>query len=251
MNTPAGWYPDAEIAEQLRWWDGHQWTSAVHPNPSNSAPMADLLDRSNASETDRAGRRKWPWIAGAVGGVVALFVVIGAFDSPGGQVDVAASDQSSTTPSQSAAVPAPTIVETSLAPAVSPPPVRVQTVESVVPTTAIPVAPVVPRTTEATSPAAEMTGGQRNAVRAAEQYLDYSAFSRSGLIEQLEYEDYSTEDATFAVDYVAPDWNEQAAESAQTYLDYTAFSRQSLIDQLMYEGFTVDQAQFGVDSVGI
>ena len=88
-------------------------------------------------------------------------------------------------------------------------------------------------------------------MRAAEQYLDYSAFSRSGLIEQLEYEDYSTEDATFAVDYVAPDWNEQAAESAQTYLDYTAFSRQSLIDQLIYEGFTVDQALFGVDSVGI
>lgn len=96
-----------------------------------------------------------------------------------------------------------------------------------------------------------MTPGQKNAVRAAEQYLDYSSFSREGLIDQLEFEEYSVADATFAVDFVAPDWNEQAAKSAETYLDYTAFSRQSLIDQLVFEGFTVEQAQYGVDSAGI
>lgn len=44
------------------------------------------------------------------------------------------------------------------------------------------------------------TGGQTNAVKKAESYLDYTAFSRSGLIEQLEYEGFSTEDATYAVD---------------------------------------------------
>ncbi|WP_202409606.1 Ltp family lipoprotein [Halobacillus litoralis] len=33
----------------------------------------------------------------------------------------------------------------------------------------------------------------------AQDYLDYSSFSRSGLIDQLIYEGFSTEDATYAV----------------------------------------------------
>lgn len=91
------------------------------------------------------------------------------------------------------------------------------------------------------------TGGQTNAVKKAESYLDYTAFSRSGLIEQLEYEGFSTEDATYAVDKVNPDWNEQAAKKAQDYLDYTSFSLDGLIEQLEYEGFTPEQAQYGAD----
>jgi hypothetical protein len=46
-----------------------------------------------------------------------------------------------------------------------------------------------------------LTRSQQNAVRTAQDYLDFAAFSRSGLIRQLEYEQYSTADATFAVDY--------------------------------------------------
>lgn len=46
---------------------------------------------------------------------------------------------------------------------------------------------------------------QKNAVRKAEDYLDYTSFSRQGLINHLEYDDFSTEDATFAVDSVAVD----------------------------------------------
>lgn len=98
--------------------------------------------------------------------------------------------------------------------------------------------------------APKLTMGQQNAIRSGEQYLDFTAFSRQGLIEQLEYEDYSTEDATFAVDHIDPDWNEQAAKSAQSYLDFTSFSRQGLIDQLIYEGFSKEQAEFGVAAVG-
>lgn len=95
-----------------------------------------------------------------------------------------------------------------------------------------------------------MTMGQKNAIKSARSYLNYTAFSRTGLIEQLEFEGYSTEDATFAVDEVAPDWNEQAAKSAQAYLDYTAFSRDGLIEQLMFEGFSYEQAEYGVTAVG-
>lgn len=92
--------------------------------------------------------------------------------------------------------------------------------------------------------------GQRNAIRQAESYLDYTAFSRTGLIEQLVFESYSTEDATFAVDHIEVNWMEQAAKTAQNYLDFTSFSRQGLTEQLEFEGFTSEQAAYGVSAVG-
>lgn len=95
-----------------------------------------------------------------------------------------------------------------------------------------------------------LTIGQQNALDKAHDYLEYSPFSYTGLIGQLEYEGYSTEDATFAADNCGADWNEQAAKKAQDYLDYSAFSRDGLIDQLEYEGFTPEQAEYGVSAVG-
>jgi hypothetical protein len=99
-------------------------------------------------------------------------------------------------------------------------------------------------------PTPELTLAQRNAISMARDYLDYSAFSRTGLIGQLEFEGFSTADATFAVDYLEVDWFEQAALMAQQYLDYSSFSRQGLIDQLVFEGFTLEQATYGVTAVG-
>lgn len=99
-------------------------------------------------------------------------------------------------------------------------------------------------------PEPQFTIGQKNAIRSAESYIDLMPFSRTGLIEQLEFEGYSLEDATFAVDHVSPDWNEQAAKAAASYLELMAFSRQELIDQLVFEGFTPEQAEFGVTAAG-
>ncbi len=42
----------------------------------------------------------------------------------------------------------------------------------------------------------------------AKDYLDYTAFSKSGLIDQLKYEGISTIDATYAVENVTVDWQE-------------------------------------------
>src|SRR4030042_166751 len=42
----------------------------------------------------------------------------------------------------------------------------------------------------------------KQALKAAETYLDMMAFSRSGLIKQLKYEGYTTKQATYAVDKV-------------------------------------------------
>ncbi len=85
----------------------------------------------------------------------------------------------------------------------------------------------------------------------AASYLEYSEFSRSGLIEQLEYEGFTTTQAEYGVDAQGADWNAQAASSAADYLAYSAFSRSGLIDQLEYEGFTTAQAEYGVDAVGL
>lgn len=99
-------------------------------------------------------------------------------------------------------------------------------------------------------PDSAATSGNGAAVKEAKEYLRIMAFSRSGLIGQLEYEGYSKEDATYAVDNCGADWNEQAVRSAKEYLEHQAFSYTGLIKQLEYEGFSTDQATHGVNSAG-
>jgi pyruvate/2-oxoglutarate dehydrogenase complex dihydrolipoamide acyltransferase (E2) component len=111
------------------------------------------------------------------------------------------------------------------------------------PTTAAP--------TTTTAPAPLISPAQANAVRKAESYLRYSAFSYPGLVDQLRFEGFSAADATLAVDVLNVDWNEQAAKKAASYLRYSAFSRSGLFDQLRFEGFTPAEAEFGVDSTGL
>lgn len=97
---------------------------------------------------------------------------------------------------------------------------------------------------------ASLTMGQKNALGQANSYLSLMHFSRTGLIDQLEFEGYTTEEATFAVDNCGADWKEQAAGKALDYLDTTAFSYSGLIDQLEFEGFTTEEATYGVDACG-
>ena len=59
------------------------------------------------------------------------------------------------------------------------------------------------------------------AVRKAKQYLQYSAFSRTGLIKQLKYEGFSTSDATYGVSRSGANWYTQAAKKAKQYLQYS------------------------------
>lgn len=109
---------------------------------------------------------------------------------------------------------------------------------------------VQPQETTPEEPKETLTMGQKNALSAAKDYLSSMAFSYSGLIEQLEYEGYSTEDATYAADKCGADWNEQAAKCAKNYMDSMSFSRDSLKEQLTYEGFTAEQAEYGVTAAG-
>lgn len=95
------------------------------------------------------------------------------------------------------------------------------------------------------------TTAQENAIKAALSYLEYSSFSRSELIGQLEFEDYKTKTAQFAVKAIENanevDWKKEAVEAAQGYMDYGSWSKAELKDQLLFEGFTEAQAQHGVN----
>lgn len=103
----------------------------------------------------------------------------------------------------------------------------------------------------------KLTLSQEQAIGSAQSYLDYTSFSRKGLIRQLSSdagEGFSVKDATFAVDYLKVDWNEQATKKAKEYLGYTHFSRSGLIHQLESsagEGFTHSQAVYGVKQAGL
>jgi hypothetical protein len=74
---------------------------------------------------------------------------------------------------------------------------------------------------------AGLTSGQRNAIESARSYLSFTAFSKSGLIDQLKFEGYSTR--------------------KKAYLRFTSFSLSGLIDQLVFEGFTRAQAVYGAN----
>ncbi len=91
---------------------------------------------------------------------------------------------------------------------------------------------------------------KQNALKSAKSYLSFSAFSREGLIDQLEFEKYPNEDAVYAVDNCGADWYEQAMLCAKNYLKSSSFSKEGLVDQLEFEGFTSEEAKYGVDNCG-
>jgi hypothetical protein len=95
--------------------------------------------------------------------------------------------------------------------------------------------------------------GQENAVRSAKQYLSIQGFSRNGLINQLvSFDQYSTEDATAAVDSIPVNWNEQAARSAKQYLSIQGFSHAGLVNQLIqFDQYTPSQAEYGTTAAGV
>lgn len=94
---------------------------------------------------------------------------------------------------------------------------------------------------------------QQGAVRKAQDYLSLGGFSRVGLINQLVgFDQFSSEDATYAADSLNVNWNEQAAMKAKDYVSLMGFSRAGLIQQLVgFDQFTQAQAAYGASAVGL
>ncbi|GAA3331277.1 DUF2510 domain-containing protein [Curtobacterium albidum] len=44
MTLPAaGWFPDPQDANRLRWWDGHAWGTATHAMPTRTGPVVPVV----------------------------------------------------------------------------------------------------------------------------------------------------------------------------------------------------------------
>jgi hypothetical protein len=85
----------------------------------------------------------------------------------------------------------------------------------------------------------------------AKRYLDVSAFSYNGLIDQLVIgSGFTKEQATNAVTSLNVNWNEQALRMAKKYLEVSSFSKEGLIDQLVIGSqFTQSQAEYAVNNI--
>jgi hypothetical protein len=100
-----------------------------------------------------------------------------------------------------------------------------------------------------------MTVAQQQAVDSAQGYLsDGTGFSYEGLLQQLTSsagDGFSAADAEFAINYLNPNWDQQAMDSAQGYLsDGTGFSYEGLLQQLTStagSGFTEAQAEYAIN----
>lgn len=96
----------------------------------------------------------------------------------------------------------------------------------------------------------DITLGQKNSLAKAQLYLETMPFSYTGLIQQLEFDGFTSEEAIYGADHCGADWNDQAAKKAQLYLETLSFSKEGLIEQLKFDGFTNDQAVYGAEAVG-
>ncbi|GAA1912641.1 hypothetical protein GCM10009775_01520 [Microbacterium aoyamense] len=268
---PAGWYPDPVNASVQRYWDGTAWVGA--PLPATASPGPDAP--AEAAGTARKRRLTWwQWALIAVGALVVLSILIGALGGGRGSTDIADSAEDTTVSAPVdevedvvETVEVPDLVGLTIADARA----ELDALGLVladseagddwVITAQQPSAGEHPLdglelsvTSEAPKPV--YTLEQQNALEQAQSYLDYSSFSRQGLIDQMSSEygsGFPVEVSTWAADTVGADWNAEAVEAAQSYLDYSSFSRQGLYDQLTSQygsQFTPEQTNHALAAVG-
>ena len=75
--------------------------------------------------------------------------------------------------------------------------------------------------------------------------------SYQSLIDQLEYEGFSAEEAAYGADNCGTDWYQEAVKKASSLSgDFAGavlnYSKEELIEALVREGFTREQAEYGV-----
>lgn len=191
--------------------------------------------------------RNWRKIGKIGGGVFVALVALGAVTGDPDQEEVATSNASSAEVT-TAEAPQAKAPKTTEAPATTTAPSTTATPTTTAPPTTLPPT-TAPPTTQPPVPAETLS--QKNARNKANDYLDFMSFSRSGLIGQLEFEGFSTDDATYGVDALNVNWDQQAADKAAEYLDFMSFSHSALVEQLVFEGFSPAQAEYGVSTTGL
>lgn len=85
----------------------------------------------------------------------------------------------------------------------------------------------------------------------AEGAIEYAAFSKPGLVRQLQGELFTQEQATEAVEGLDVDWSIQAERSARETSQNIAISRSRLLYSLTDDGFTEVEAERGITDADI
>lgn len=88
-------------------------------------------------------------------------------------------------------------------------------------------------------------------MRSAENYLRSQGISRLGLIDQLQFEQFSEEDARYATEQSGADWNAEAVEAAQDFLSRNPYDAKTLTVLTESMGFTEDEVTHAVDEAGL
>lgn len=70
-QPPAGWHPDPQNPNLLRYWDGQQWTGHTQPRPQQGPPV---------KKSNRSG---WKVVGVLVAAFVALSVIVSIFGGDG------------------------------------------------------------------------------------------------------------------------------------------------------------------------
>ena len=93
----------------------------------------------------------------------------------------------------------------------------------------------------------------KNALKTAKSYDKTSHMSKQGLYNQLtsEFEQFTPEEAQYAVDNVNANWKENALKTAKDYQEYGDMSTSAIYDQLTceFEQFTPEEAQYAIDNL--
>lgn len=97
--------------------------------------------------------------------------------------------------------------------------------------------------------------GQQAALNSAKTYADTMHMSKDGIFDQLTADagdQFSEEEAQYAVDHLKVDYKENALKAAESYQDDQSMSKDGIYDQLTSgygDKFTEEQAQYAVDNL--
>ncbi|HHX8977473.1 TPA: Ltp family lipoprotein [Streptococcus pyogenes] len=98
------------------------------------------------------------------------------------------------------------------------------------------------------------TTTQKTALRKAKSYYKNMHMSKQGIFDQLtsDYDQYSEEDAQYAVDHLKANYRKAALKQAKSYQKNMAMSPDAIYDQLISENgekFTEQEAQYAIDNL--
>lgn len=94
------------------------------------------------------------------------------------------------------------------------------------------------------------TIGEKNCLSDALNYLNLMGYSKSGLIKQLEFDEYSETEIEYALARCGADWNEEALQLAYGYTSAMSMSKTALQEQLIYEGFEESEINYALEQLG-